>query len=989
MERRWLPLVCVMLISSGLPAQQRVLDNGSEAFFDRLDSRVYVEALPPRTDRTATTPPALTDLLPQAPWAAERRELVLGIDFDGYNLEANPQRFLFLQREVIDLVPDGRAGQALRIRNTTPEIAGITRPLDPNRLAGRTLELSARVLLEAPYQLPPDPQSWYRPIIQLRWERPHPDEARRAKGDTLREWHSIFETPRGTNYPPTFVPDGKFHTYRARLVAPDDLTGAMLQVVVQKCRATMVVDDITLTVVETAAERQLAAGAAVTSGNLLGEGTGFELGLTRGAVTGERRLSPVPDGPEGRDFGQWRLVEGEAPEGRRALAITIPAGGGATFAWPWLGLAAGQPYTFSVWLRASRDGVKGAFGLTDAHWRMLGSAVELDTRWRRYAGVFVPPHAPQGAFWPWVSLDRVDAESEVQLDALQLEPGRDVSTYRAPAGCQLVLDTGEAPGPGWRGVLSEQQPLLLKASLLHTGDANRVYRLRGVLESHTGRLYRQLDTVPAEANLVPGEPQQLLLYNAPLPRGLYRFWLTATDAVSGTVYRTERIIAVFGAPRAARFGFHDGPGAPARTTAVAAAAHRLGADWLRTGDTPTADWREHWLGESRYDWSLFDAMVDGWKQQRISLLHTIGPRLEDRPAWLSERFAAQFRKPSAGGEAILPPKALWTSYLRALATRFVGRIAAYEVLSAPDQALSPTEYLELLKAARETIRAIDRPALVVGPAIANPASALPGGWLEQFLAKGGAELIDVLSVQLDSDYPEHLDDARDHLRRLAAKYGKPVWDTRHRYAEAPLHTDRLNPRGAVDRSLYAFSPNSYDGAAFWARHELLLAAAGVQRSFLGPSVAEVEYLHEPVGPLIETDGSPRSSLAALATIASELAGATPLGEWRWDLTLPGPPADYDYRRPHGVRAVAFGTAPDRCLVALWTWQRDASVTIELPAAKQARVVLCTGEVLPPPADGKLLLTHAPLYLADLPRAALAEVAALTVRGVAGQPPPGG
>ncbi|MBI2298801.1 MAG: hypothetical protein HYU66_07605 [Armatimonadetes bacterium] len=363
-------LLCVVAgcLAAVAAAQQRPLDNPAETFFDNLDTRLYVDSLPPRVTPPATWPPRLGDLLPQSPLFTEQREPVVQIDFDNYNMAANPQRLLYLEPEHLDLVPDDRAGQALRIDNPGTLLTGISRSLDPNQLAGRTLELSARVKLEAPYRQEDGAEPWFQPVVQMRWERPHPDAQKRLEGETLRTWDTIFTGPRGPLAPGTFVPDGRFHTYRCRLNAPEDLTGAMLQVVVQRCAATILVDDIALSLVGTRAERLFRQSAALRQGNLLGWRAAFDLGVLGGAVTSERRLSPLTDTANGRDFGDYRFVPGSDP--RTAIALTARPGRSAALELPWLGLAAGQPYTMSLWIRADHDGTMVAFA------RAGGQAVE-------------------------------------------------------------------------------------------------------------------------------------------------------------------------------------------------------------------------------------------------------------------------------------------------------------------------------------------------------------------------------------------------------------------------------------------------------------------------------------------------------------------------------------------------------------------------------------------------------------------------------------
>ncbi len=968
------------LAAAPLVAQQRALDNGSEPWFDRIDARIFTESMPPRIDQPLAGLPALADLLPMAPQFSEERELVVELDFDQYNLDANPQRLVYWSPESLSLVPDDSSGQALRLETTTPDVVGFHRSLDPNRLAGRTVELSARIRLDQPYTAPADAPSWAGPIVQLRWDRPHPDPAQRRSGEVVREWHTIFEDVRATG-PDQFLPDGRFHTYRARFVAPDDLLGASLQVVNQRCVGVTLVDSVALVLIDTYEDRKLSASRPPGETNLLGPEYSFELGLGGAGVTGERSLTPFSDGPIDRDFGEWRLDDQAAAEGRQSLKMYARPGSAVALELPWLALTAGQPYTLSVWMKADREAVKVAFGVADASWTVMGSPVEVGPDWRRYAATFTPTRTHAQAYWPWVTVEPSETGCQVWVDGLQLETGTGPGAYETSARVEVAIETGASPGPGLRHVVPTGEPAKAVARVLQRGGQPRKVRLRAVLESHDGRLFRPLADVPAELELVPETVAEVPLLTAPLGGGLYRLWLVATDTATGAVSRAEQILGVWDAPTTSWFGFHDGPGSEVRTPAVAAAARLVGASVLRTAGQPTADWRGHWTGDGTQEWSLFDRYLADWSQQSISICHTLGPYLDAWPEWVIRQYAAQFRAPERYPEAaLLPPDMLWKAYLRDAITRAAPTVEAYEVLTGADRLLTAAEYLPLAQQAREAVQTFDPGAVLVGPSLTRVESALPGGFLDQLLAQAGGPLFDILSVRLSAAYPEELDAARDHLRSVAETARLRLWDERLDYPEAPLQTHRLNPRAGLDRRLHPFSPQPYDGAAFTARHALLWRAAGAELSFVAGSVAEVDYTHEPVGPLVEADGSPRSALAAMAVLASEIGPARPLGEWRWDLSLDGPPAAYTYRRPQGVRAVAFDRGDGTAVIALWTFQRDSTVTVTFPPAAKARVLVTCGGEVQAPADGQLPLNHWPLYLTNVPLTAVASLADLQVAG---------
>lgn len=118
--------------------------------------------------------------------------------------------------------------------------------------------------------------------------------------------------------------------------------------------------------------------------------------------------------------------------------------------------------------------------------------------------------------------------------------------------------------------------------------------------------------------------------------------------------------------------------------------------------------------------------------------------------------------------------------VRAVATRFKGRVAVYEIVNEPDLKMSAGEYLEILRAAAAVIRREDPAAQIIGPACVN--IKLP--WHEEFFRAGGGALLDIVSFH-DYEGNESIDPAHwrakiGALRDIMARYGaaaKPLWQT--------------------------------------------------------------------------------------------------------------------------------------------------------------------------------------------------------------------
>ncbi|HEY3329466.1 MAG TPA: hypothetical protein VGK19_05555 [Capsulimonadaceae bacterium] len=118
--------------------------------------------------------------------------------------------------------------------------------------------------------------------------------------------------------------------------------------------------------------------------------------------------------------------------------------------------------------------------------------------------------------------------------------------------------------------------------------------------------------------------------------------------------------------------------------------------------------------------------------------------------------------------------------VRAVVTRFRGRVPVWEVMNEPNFKMPADKYVELLKQVAPVIKECDPDAKVMGPDVCG--IQLP--WYEVFYASGGGKLVDILSIH---DYeghetidPEHWRWKIGALRAMMAKNGdaaKPLWQT--------------------------------------------------------------------------------------------------------------------------------------------------------------------------------------------------------------------
>ena len=131
-------------------------------------------------------------------------------------------------------------------------------------------------------------------------------------------------------------------------------------------------------------------------------------------------------------------------------------------------------------------------------------------------------------------------------------------------------------------------------------------------------------------------------------------------------------------------------------------------------------WREiEGAGQGRLDWSVTDRIVQ--QVEDVGGLRLI-VRLDSEPTW-----ASGHSYPNPQGIVMSPPNRLqdYADFCYALASRYRGRIAAYQIWNEPNLsrewggvAPDPAAYVEMLKAGYEAIKQADPGAIVISAGLA-------------------------------------------------------------------------------------------------------------------------------------------------------------------------------------------------------------------------------------------------------------------------------
>ncbi len=233
----------------------------------------------------------------------------------------------------------------------------------------------------------------------------------------------------------------------------------------------------------------------------------------------------------------------------------------------------------------------------------------------------------------------------------------------------------------------------------------------------------------------------------------------------------------------------------------AALARSARLSWQRF----TLRWSEVEPEPGRWDFSKPDRLVAQARAQGLELLAI----LSTAPEWAG-----------SNRNGTRPPEEveLWRTFVRTVAERYRGKIAAYEIWNEPnffDLGLGigwarnldePPRYIDYLRIAAEEIRAFAPGTLVVGPVTSSRVESRTGTLFSQLEAvfpdgRRAAEFLDVVSFHanaLDDETASEVEgEASRHLSLLEARSPssatKPVWVT-----EMGWKTNRVGERGQRD-----------------------------------------------------------------------------------------------------------------------------------------------------------------------------------------------
>lgn len=240
------------------------------------------------------------------------------------------------------------------------------------------------------------------------------------------------------------------------------------------------------------------------------------------------------------------------------------------------------------------------------------------------------------------------------------------------------------------------------------------------------------------------------------------------------------------------------------------------------------DWPHLEPQSGKLNFDVLDKYVSLAQQHHVEILMPLALS----PEWASSRPT---EKLGSSPGATAPPKSLddWKNFVRAVATRYKGRIHAYEIWNEPSGRYffsgTPQEMVTLVKEASQTLKQIDPSIKIVCPA-ATEQQGVP--WLDQFLKLGGGNYVDVIGYHfyVKPAPPEAIGPLVTQVQKLMKKYNladRQLWNTETGWLIVNNRLD-LNPQIAA-RAKEGLA--DHDASAYIARAYVVAWAFGVSRFY--------------------------------------------------------------------------------------------------------------------------------------------------------------
>ena len=583
----------------------------------------------------------------------------------------------------------------------------------------------------------------------------------------------------------------------------------------------------------------------------------------------------------------------------------------------WVPVERGQSYVLSAYVATDRPDLPVRIVCWQADGRRQERAFSVGRDWTRVQLAFT---AEADFVCGFVGLDLRQAqrpEGTLWIDAVQWEPGKGASLYQPREPLEARLETDHIGNI----FTDPRSGLAFRLRISNAADAART--LKGVL-TLTDYLDRPVWRQEAEQSVAPKSTTQIEFDRVLTERrGFYRLQWQPEEGLAQTVRcaviepSTERD-SLFGMNHAFSWDF------------LLDLSHHAGIRWWR-------DWSVKWHTiqpePDGFDFRVPDAQIErvlDVQGQVVVLLPFPSATWATKPDM--EKVKAQ-----AGDNRYLEQRLIvaqkperledFAAYVRASVEHYRGDIRVFEILNEPLYTTyavpaafgyTTADYIELLRTAWETAKAIDPSCTIIGGIAAQPDSK----WVNEFIDQGGLQWCDAMNLHLypHRGAPDGYEEAFHNCWERVKSKGpqRPIWVT-----EIGVYGDDdppFTPFTVGDSAMNsALRPNELRTAGDLVKFAAILCAAGVEKIFYHAGTCDALNQNTAGNIFFEYGGLPRKQYAAQAAL-SHLLGPDVKFHRKWT-------------EPEGVQAFEFRSR-GRTVVALWA-SKSPAPAVKVPAGYRA------------------------------------------------------
>jgi cellulose/xylan binding protein with CBM9 domain/carbohydrate binding protein with CBM4/9 domain len=476
----------------------------------------------------------------------------------------------------------------------------------------------------------------------------------------------------------------------------------------------------------------------------------------------------------------------------------------------------GKEYNFSFWVKSETENIPvtaGIMSVQSSDWKMRTYAFKSKKTWKRYQ---LKAKIPKGHDFFHVYIKIPAKARTIWLDAIQVSSGSKLEEYTPKANIEMAMEFSQ-----FYYIKDSNKPLSGKITAVnYTSSAKNLNGKLLFYDDYAEKLIENKEmSIELPGNKVITKnfifnPQRYSPYRAEVDFGAIKAILPAYTVVTRKIEKksidlNKTTCVGVNSPIGTKRLYQGKWKQPSRIFRGQNMGQRKlmklyaaqGLRWLRVWCYTIFDWSFIESQKGKFNWEAEDYALKVAEENGFKIMPVLGGwSFSDIFMTSRKKYCAKFlpdfvtqsarilpannpSHASKGFKVYLPNINDWRDYIRAIASRYKGRISHYEIMNEPNLYLTPEQYLPYLKAAYEVCKSIDPACKIVGMSLTGDHAGKPMEFSQGCYELGALEYMDILSFH---PYSSGLESSKipasrhiAKIKELLKKYNKPnmpVWN---------------------------------------------------------------------------------------------------------------------------------------------------------------------------------------------------------------------